>query len=118
MRHAHHSAPAEKDTSSFATGFTFGFLTGAIGYYFFATDRGIQLRKRLMQEWEVTKESMVKEGLVTSKDITFRQFLNDMLQKFSSLAPKTQTHSLGLLAQNKGGRPRVKKDNSKKFKGV
>jgi hypothetical protein len=118
MKHMATTDPQQREVGSFTSGFTLGFLTGALGYYLFATDRGIQLRKRLMTEWEVTKESMVKEGLVTNPNMTFREFLNDILQKFSKLTPSSQTQSMGLLAQSKGGRPRVKRDHSKKFKGV
>lgn len=72
--------------NSFATGFTLGVLTGAAGYFFFATDRGIRLRHQLLKEWDIAKERLVEEGVIEHQQVPFRHFLQDALQRFAGFA--------------------------------
>lgn len=109
---------------SFASGFTLGMLVGAVGYYLFATDRGIKLRKTLLKEWEGAKEELAQKGTISDTNVTFREFVGELLNKFSSMSPAAQNliRSNGLIADasKRSARPiqRPKKDTGKRFKGI
>lgn len=110
--------------NSFATGFTLGVLTGAVGYFLFATERGTKLRYQLLQEWEEAKGRLVDEGIIQDRQIPLRRFLNDVLNKFVNFTDDVQNptqhtylaESPKKLRVSSGNRTR--KSSSQKFKGV
>ncbi len=116
-----------EDGSSFVTGFTIGLFAGAAGYYLFATEKGAKLRKQMVADWEGAKEHLIEEGVIEDNRISLRQFLFDFLHKtFNPDAQKPRSYQQVVLANElEEGRKkarevsnRVKKDVSKKFKGV
>ena len=121
-----HTHTQSDDGSSFVTGFTIGLFVGAAGYYLFATDKGAKLRKELVADWEEAKIHLVEEGVIENNHISLRQFLFDFLHKtFNPDAAKPRYQQVVLANELEEGRKkarevsnRVKKDVSKKFKGV
>ncbi len=118
------AAPTEPQ-NSFATGFTLGVLTGAIGYFLFATERGTKLRYQLLDEWEQARGWMVEEVIISDSRMPLREFLRDVLHKFVDFTEEVSnpepSHRL-LAGPVKKVRPaatvKPKKTSSQKFRGV
>lgn len=108
--------------NSFVMGFTFGVLTGAVGYFLFSTDRGSRLRKQMLYEWKDAKVRLAEEGVIQNPDETFRQALQDGLHRFAQFtqelsSPSSRSQALNQVKKIRSpGRPR--KASVQKFKGV
>jgi|GEM_PF-692107 len=122
-----HTQNQSSDGNSFVTGFTIGLFTGAAGYYLFATERGAKLRQQLVTEWENAKIDLVEEGVIENQHVSLREFLFDLLHKaFTPEGSKPRTYQqVALTEELEAGRKkarevssRLKKDSSKRFKGV
>jgi hypothetical protein len=68
-------------SNSFLTGFSFGLFVGAAGYYLYGTERGKKLREHMVSEFEAAKVQLVKEGIITRPEVSFREFVGDVLEK-------------------------------------
>lgn len=123
----HHSHTDEG--SSFITGFTIGLFAGAAGYYLFASEDGAKLRKQLVAEWESAKEKLAEEGVIDNPQVSLREFIQELLHNAFQHAAEDTTDSktMRLIAADdlEAGRKkarevtnRVKKEASKRFKGV
>jgi gas vesicle protein len=64
-------------------GFTLGMLAGAGGYFLFATDHGRKVRQQIAQEWTDAKKQLVKDGVISSADISLREFIQEVFSKAS-----------------------------------
>jgi gas vesicle protein len=64
-------------------GFTIGMLAGAGGYFLFATDHGRKVRQQIVQEWEEAKKNLVKDGVISSTNVSLREFLQQVFQNMS-----------------------------------
>lgn len=105
------------EQSSFVAGFSLGLIAGAAGYFLFATERGAKVRKQLITEWEGAKDQMVKEGVLPNKQVSIRQFLQNMFEEVfqASLPDELMTSSKQRKAAKTSAR-RTKRGN--RFSGV
>jgi gas vesicle protein len=95
------------DQGSFLTGFTLGIFAGAIGYYFFGTQKGKRMRTELSHEWQQARQQI---GPDKFPHTSLRDFFTAIVKsiqtesiskKTSSLTKKTAKNS-GLKSKFKG----------------
>ncbi len=53
---------AHTDNGSFVTGFTVGLFAGAAGFFLFGTDKGRDIKARLVEEWKSAKAMLPDRG--------------------------------------------------------
>jgi gas vesicle protein len=102
----------QSDQGSFLTGFCVGVLSGAVGYFLFATDRGEKVRRSFQDEWQSASKQMVSQSgevAVSSVRSILREVVDHVATKFElqEIAPK---------ATQKKKKESTKTSN--KFKGV
>jgi len=107
----------QPENGNFVAGFSLGLLAGAAGYFLFATERGSKVRKQLIKEWEGATDQMVEEGVLASKDISIREFLQDMFENVFQASLPDELMTPGKMRKGvKAPARRAKK--SSKFSGV
>ena len=112
------------EQSSFTTGFTFGMLAGAVGYFLFGTERGGKLRRQIVAEWKEAQQRLAAEGKIESTQVSLREFLQRGLRQFGeytenitgTVEPPITLPELP--SQKKNTRPSVRGRKSTRFRGV
>ena len=84
-----------------------GLLTGLIGYLAFGTERGEDFRDNLREKFEEARETLYKEGLIESADMSIPEVVEVLREKAETLF-ETATKSKSL--------PKPKK--REKFRGL
>lgn len=66
-------------------GFSLGLLAGAVGFYFFGTEEGQQLRKKLSHEWDQAQDYFQQQQLFSGKEPqNLAEFLAQLKEKIMS----------------------------------
>ena len=91
----------------FITGFVAGMAAGALGVYFFATERGKGFMEEMNELWEEARPELVKKGVIADTDATLGEAAKSFL--IQSFAEKAQDLT--------AGKKRIRKTNTL-FKGV
>ncbi len=111
----------QDNSNSFLTGFSWGLITGAVGYFLFGTDQGKKVRDEISEEWQKSKEKLAEEGVIEDKNISIREWLGSVVAglntdkklevKNEKIEKKTSSKS------SKSSRSKTV-SKGKKFKGV
>lgn len=119
------SPATSHDSGSFVTGFGLGLITGAVGYFMFATDRGESVRESLLEEWH-RATATVKEN--ASKDsaketvTTVKSLLKNWWQKIESEVEVAAESAERVVKEStkkaKKKASEAKKKTKRTFKGV
>lgn len=102
----------QADSGSFITGFTLGLLAGAAGYFLFATDRGVSVRKELAKEWQQAKQDLIAAEVVPDTAESVKDWLLKQLRVVSGKLDDTKKAAVA-----KSPRAKATK-GAKKFKGT
>lgn len=114
-----------QDSGSFLAGFGVGLIAGAVGYFMFATDRGENVRKSLVEEWhnatDKVKQSANKDA--TQQTVTtVKSLLQDWWKKVEDeLETVSESAEKVVKDTTKKAKKKVaeaKKKTPNKFKGV
>ncbi len=76
----------DSDQGSFLTGLVLGMCMGATGYFLFGTDKGHDVRTKLLEEWEDAKERLASEGTIAHKQVSLREFASDLVERATGVS--------------------------------
>lgn len=117
-----------REQQFFVGGFSLGLLAGVVGYYFFGTKQGKQVRQELEREWLEAQDYLVEKGALseqaTSQPQTFSQFFQAITKQVLSaldldwqeLVGQEQTASQSRQDKAKRSQDKAKINKNKKGK--
>lgn len=115
----------DSDHGSFTTGFTLGILSGAAGFFLFATKQGKKVREELSQEWESARDQLKKDGVIENAKASLSETVKSVMDNFSKptvSSPIVTVENLDETSSKKSARSTKKRKYTrktvKKFKGA
>jgi hypothetical protein len=86
----------------FVAGFAAGLAAGAVGVYFFATEKGEQFLEEMNELWEEARPDLIKQGVIEESDETLGQAVKSfLLEVFAEKAQEAQQTAKKRVRKNK-----------------